>query len=53
MPKHVAKGDPRFEVAAGFVRKYHGMPIKHAMKLADFSDEEQACRAMQMVCCVR
>jgi hypothetical protein len=49
MPKHVAKGDRRFEAAAGFVRKYRSITVKHAMKLADFSDQEQACRAMQMV----
>jgi hypothetical protein len=36
MPKHVAKEDHRFEIATGFARKYHGMPIKVAMKLLFF-----------------
>jgi hypothetical protein len=49
MPKHVAKSDSRFGIAAGYATKYSGMTIKEAMKLANFSDEEQACRAMQMV----
>ena len=49
MPKNVGKADSRFEAAVGFIKKYPTMPLPHAMKLADFSVEEQSCRAKHMV----
>ena len=49
MPKNVAKADSRFKAAAGFIRNHPTMPLPQAMKLADFSVEEQACHAKRMV----
>ena len=50
MPKNVGKSeDSRFEAAVGFIKKYPTMPLPQAMKLVDFSVEEQSCRAKRMV----
>ena len=49
MPKNVGKADSRFKAAIGFIKKYPTMPLPQAMKLADFSVEEQSCRAKRMV----
>ncbi len=48
MPKNVARADYRFDKALGFLLKYQNMAISDAMKLADFSAQEQACRAKRM-----
>ncbi len=48
MPKIVARADYRFDKALGFLLKYRNMAIPDAMKLADFSAQEQACRAKRM-----
>ena len=48
MPKNVARADYRFDKALGFLLKYQNMAIPDAMKLADFSAQEQACRAKRM-----
>jgi hypothetical protein len=49
MPKNVGKADSRFKAAIGFIKKYPTMPLPQAMKLADFSAEEQSCHAKHMV----
>ena len=49
MPKNVAKQDNRFDAAVGYIKRCPKLTIPEAMKLADFSVQEQACRAMQMV----
>ena len=49
MPKNVAKSDPRFDAAVGYIKRCSKLTIPEAMKLADFSVQEQACCAMQMV----
>ncbi len=48
MPKNVARADYCFDKALGFLLKYRNMAIPDAMKLADFSAQEQACRAKRM-----
>ena len=49
MPKNVAKQDNRFDAAVGYIKRCPKLTIPEAMKLANFSVQEQACRAMQMV----
>jgi hypothetical protein len=49
MPKNVAKHDNRFGAAAGFIKRCPNLTIPEAMKLADFSVQEAACRAKRMV----
>ena len=56
MPKHVAKKDHRFQIATGFARKYHGMPIKEAMKLAILltrNKHDVPCKWSSAACCKR
>jgi hypothetical protein len=48
MPKNLARADYCFDKALGFLLKYRNMAIPNAMKLADFSAQEQACRAKRM-----
>jgi hypothetical protein len=48
MPKNVARADYCFDKALGFLLKYQNMAIPDAMKLADFSAQEQACCAKRM-----
>ncbi len=48
MPKNIARADYCFDKAYGFLLKYRNMAIPDAMKLADFSAQEQACHAKCM-----
>jgi hypothetical protein len=48
MPKHVARADCCLQKALGFLLKYRNMAYPDAMKLADFSAQEQACCAKRM-----
>ncbi len=48
MPKNVARADYCFDKALGFLLKYRNMAIPDAMKLSDFSAQEQACHAKRM-----
>ncbi len=48
MPKSVARTDYCFDKALGFLLKYRNMAIPDAMKLANFSAQEQACPAKRM-----
>jgi hypothetical protein len=45
MPKTVEQADCRFKKAVGFLKKYQNMALPNAMKLVDFSVQEQACHA--------
>jgi hypothetical protein len=49
MPNIVARVDCCFKKVVGFLKKYQNMALFDAMKLADFSVQEQACRAKRMV----
>jgi hypothetical protein len=49
MPKNVARADGRFKQAVGYLKKYTNMTLPDAMKLDDFSVQEQACHAKCMV----
>jgi predicted dinucleotide-utilizing enzyme len=49
MPKHVAKHDNRFDAAARYIKRCPNLTIPEAMKLADFSVQEAACRAKRMI----
>ena len=49
MPKNVAKHDNRFDAAARYLKRCSNLTIPEAMKLADFSVQEAACRAKRMV----
>jgi hypothetical protein len=49
MPNIVAQVDCCFKKAVGFLEKYQNMALPDGMKLADFSVQEQACRAKHMV----
>lgn len=49
MPKNVAKHDNRFDAAARYIKRCSKLTIPEAMKLADFSVQEAACRAKRMV----
>ena len=49
MPKNVVCADGCFKQAVGFLKKYRNMTLPDAMKLADFSAQEQACHAKRMV----
>jgi hypothetical protein len=49
MPKIIAGVDCCFKKAVGFLKKYQNMALPDAMKLADFSVQEQACYAKRMV----
>jgi hypothetical protein len=49
MPKNIARADGRFKQAIGFLKKYTNMTLPDAVKLADFSVQEQACHAKRMV----
>jgi hypothetical protein len=48
MPKNVARADYRFQTALAYLLKYRNMGLPDAMKLSDFSAQEQACRAKCM-----
>ena len=48
MSKIIARVDSCFKKAVGFLKKYQNMALSNAMKLADFSAQEQACRAKRM-----
>ncbi len=48
MPKKVTRADCHFQMALGYLLKYWNMGLPDAMKLADFSAQEQACRAKRM-----
>ncbi len=48
MPKNVARVDCCFQKALGFLLKYRNMGLPDAMKLTDFSAQEQAYRAKRM-----
>ena len=49
MPKNVVRTNGCFEQAIGFLKAYTNMTLPHAMKLAAFSAQEQACCARHMV----
>ena len=52
MPKNVGRTDGCFNKAVGFLKKYkkyRNMTLPDAMKLTDFSAQEQACHAKRMV----
>jgi hypothetical protein len=49
MSKIIARVDSCFKKAVGFLKKYQNMALSGAMKLADFSVQEQACCAKRMV----
>jgi hypothetical protein len=49
MPKIIARVDFCFKKAVGFLKRYQNMALPNAVKLADFSVQEQACRAKRMV----
>jgi hypothetical protein len=48
MPKNVARADCCFQTALGYLLKFRNMGLPDAMKLSDFSAQEQACRAKRM-----
>jgi hypothetical protein len=48
MPKNVAQADCCFQMALGYLLKYRNMGLPDAMRLSDFSAQEQACRAKRM-----
>jgi hypothetical protein len=48
MPKTNAKADPHVQKAMGFLKSFPNMAISLAMKLADFTPQEQACRNKQI-----
>jgi hypothetical protein len=41
--------DGCFKKAVGFLKKYSNMTLLDAMKLTDFSAQEQACHAKRMI----
>jgi hypothetical protein len=48
MPKNVVQANCCFQKALGYLLKYRNMAYPNAMKLADFSAQEQACCAKHM-----
>jgi hypothetical protein len=48
MPKIIGQADCCFKKVVWFLKKYQNMALPNAMKLADFSVQEQACRAKRM-----
>ncbi len=49
MPKILAQANCCFKKAIEFLKKYQNMALPDAVKLADFSVQEQACRPKHMV----
>ena len=49
MPRNNSRVDPRFKKAVENVLKHPTLSVPDAMKLADFSRQEQACRAKRMI----
>ena len=49
MPRNNARVDPRFKKAVENILKHPTLTVPDAMKLADFSPQEQACRAKRMI----
>jgi len=49
MPRNNARADPRFKKAVEFSLKHPTLTVPDAMKLADFSRRDQACRAKRMM----
>ena len=48
MPKNVARAVCHFQTALGYLLKYRNMGLPDAMKLTDFSAQEQAYHAKRM-----
>ena len=49
MPRNNARVDPCFKKAVENILKHPTLTVPDAMKLADFSPQEQACRAKRMI----
>ena len=49
MPRNNARVDPRFKKAVENILKHPTLTVPDAMKLANFSPQEQACRAKHMI----